>query len=90
MLQETGWLVFTSEVCAGHLRGVNFKVKMQVIDLNLSLECCSSRGVFSNILMVETGYLVSLYVSNFIFYFIHKLIISFNFHSNCNIFLRNV
>ena len=83
---ETGWLIFTSGVCGGRLRGVNFKVKMHVIDLNPSLECCSSGGVFSGISMVETGYLVSLHLSNFIFYFIYKLIISFNFHSKFNIF----
>ena len=87
---ETGWLIFTSVVCGGRLRGVNFKVKMQVINLNPCLECCSSGGVFSHILMVETGYLVSLYIDNFIFYFICKLIISFNFHSNFDIFLRNI
>ena len=69
--------------------GVKFKVKMQVIDLNPCLECCSSGDVFSRLLLVETGYLVSLYISNFIFYFIYKLI-SFNFHSNFNIFLRNI
>ena len=47
---ETGWLVFTSGVCGGRLRGVNFKVKMQVIDLNPCLEFFSYRGVFSRIL----------------------------------------
>ena len=87
---ETGWLVFTSGVCWGHLRGVHFKVKMQVIDLNPCLECYSSVGVFSCILMVETGHLISLCISNFIFYFIYKLIISYNFHSTFNIFLRNI
>ena len=87
---EAGWLVFTSGVCAGRLRAVNFKVIMQVIDLNPCLECCSSGGVFSRTLMVETGHLVSLYISNFIFYSIYKLIISCNFHSNFNIFLRNI
>ena len=53
-------------------------------------KCCSSGGVFCRILLVETGYLVSLYISNFIFYFIYNFIISFNFHSNFNIFLRNI
>ena len=65
---ETGWLVFTSRVCGGRLRGANFKVIMQLIDLNLCLECCSSGGVFFGILMVETGHLVSLYISNFSVY----------------------
>ena len=87
---ETRWLVFTSEVCGGRLCGVNFKVKMYVIDLYLCLECCLSGGVFSRILLVETGHLVSLYISNFKFYFIYKLTISFNFHSNFNIYLRNI
>ena len=87
---ETGWLVFTHRGCGGCLKRVNFKVKMQVIDLNPCLECCTSGGVFSRILMVETGYVVSLYISNFISYFIYKLIILFNFHSNLNIFLRNI
>ena len=48
------------------------------------------RGVFCRILLVETGYLVSLYVSNFIFYFIYDFIISFSFHGDFNIFLRNI
>ena len=39
---------------------------------------------------VETGYLVSLYIRNFIFYVIYNFRISFNFHSNFNIFLRNI
>ena len=39
---------------------------------------------------VETGYLVSLYISNFMFYFIYNFIISFNFHSNFDMFLRNI
>ena len=67
---ETGWLVFTSWVCGGRLRGVNFKVKMQVINLIPCLECYFSGGVFSYTLMVETGHLVSLYVSNFKFLYV--------------------
>ena len=57
-------------------------------DLHLCLECCSSGGVFSRILLVETGHLVSLYISSFIFYFIYNFIISFSFYSNFNIFLK--
>ena len=87
---ETGWLIFTNGVSRVRLWGVNFQVKMQVIDLYLCLECCSSRGVFSRIPLVETGYLVSLYRSNFMFSFIYIFIISFNFCSNFNIFLRNI
>ena len=87
---ETGWLVFTSGVCGEGLRGMNFKVIIQIIDLNSWLECWSTRGIFSRILIMETCHLVSLYISNFIFYFICKLIISCNFHSNFNIFLRNI
>ena len=34
-------------------------------------------GCFSRILLVETGYVVFLYISNFIFYFIYNFIISF-------------
>ena len=35
---------------------------MQVIDLYRCLECCSLGGIFSRILLVETGYRVSLYI----------------------------
>ena len=48
------------------------------------------RGVFCRIFLVETDYLVSLYISHFIFYFIYDFIISFNFHCDFNIFLRNI
>ena len=46
------------------------------------------QGAFCHILLGETGYLVSLYINNFILYFMYNFIFSSNFYSNFNIFLR--
>ena len=56
----------------------------------VSLPGMFAQGVFSRILLVETDYQVSLYISNFTFYFVYNSIVSFSFHRNFNIFLRNI
>ena len=49
-------------------------------DMKMYITWKLSKAIFfSRILLVTTGYLVSLYISNFIFYFIYNFIISFNF-----------
>ena len=49
---------------------------------------CIFAWYVSRILLVETGYQVFLYISNFTFYFIYNFIISFTFHKNLNIFQK--
>ena len=60
----------------------------------LQLAYCFASGsqtyYVCRIFLLETGYLFSLYINNFVIYFIYNFIISFNFHGNFNIFLRNI
>ena len=54
-----------------------------------SVNCIFAWNV-SRILLVETGYQVFLYISNFIFCFIYNFIISFTCHKNLNIFKKHL
>ena len=85
-------LCFLCRLCYHILTNSNAPFVEKQVDWFLLVGCgmLLFRSVFRRILLVGTGYLVSLYISNFVFYFIYNFIISFNFHSNFNISLRNI
>ena len=74
MEKPGGWFLLMGCVCGSQFLGKN--AGRQTVYLPGMM---LFRGVCPRILLVETGYKVSLYISNFIFYFVYNFTISFNF-----------